>query len=222
MEQFSPNITHSYDNIKTTNAAYPNAVITWSSSNELVFTNQGVYKNPKADTPFDIEVQVGFSNQPDVYTFTKQVIAKSVPPLTAIKNELLSKFETNVHMNIALPSTDEVYGSTITWESSDEQVITNDGVVFQKEYNSQVQLSFTIAYEGETLTHTIPLTVVGYAYEIVADDFLKQFNKLITRNYDNIKTVNYNYPNAVITWSSSNELVFTNLGVYKNRKKTPF
>ncbi|HNZ50478.1 MAG TPA: N-acetylmuramoyl-L-alanine amidase [Bacilli bacterium] len=223
LEQFSPNITHSYDNIKTTNAAYPNAVITWSSSNELVFTNQGVYKNPKADTPFDIEVQVGFSNQPDVYTFTKQVIAKSVPPLTAIKNELLSKFETNVHMNIALPSTDEVYGSTITWESSDEQVITNDGVVFQKEYNSQVQLSFTIAYEGETLTHTIPLTVVGYAYEIVADDFLKQFNKLITRNYDNIKTVNYNYPNAVITWSSSNELVFTNLGVYKKPKEnTPF
>lgn len=50
-------------------------------------------------------------------------------------------------------------------------MITNDGVVIQKEYDSQVQLSLTINYEGKVLSHSLPFTVIGYAYEIVADAF---------------------------------------------------
>ncbi|HPN61614.1 MAG TPA: Ig-like domain-containing protein, partial [Bacilli bacterium] len=95
--------------------------------------------------------------------------------LNAIKKDLLSKVEPSARANITLPSTDEIYGATIAWKSSNEQVITNDGVVIQKEYDSQVQLSLTINYEGKVLSHSLPFTVIGYAYEIVADAFLEQF-----------------------------------------------
>ena len=170
-----------------------------------------------------VTIIVYLEGEDEVFDVSVKVINDVNQELTIIKNKLVEEIGIGSRMNITLPTTEETYGSTISWESSHPEVMTNEGVIFQKEYNTYTDLSFTINLEGQTLEHTILFTVIGYAYEIVADDFLKQFSNLITRNYDNIKTTNYGYPNAEITWNSSDEAVFTNRGVYKKpAQDTPF
>jgi hypothetical protein len=120
--------------------------------------------------------------------------------------------ETNINMN--LPLTDQMYGSSISWTSDNVAVIDNEGRVYQKEFDQSANLTFTITHEQQTITDSILVVVLGYAYELVADDFLKQFSNLITRDYLTLKTTNTNYPNAMITWSSSNQDVFSNAGKY--------
>ena len=116
--------------------------------------------------------------------------------------------------DISLPSTHPDYDAQITWESSDEDSLTSDGEINQKEYDINVNLTISVVYKSINVDDTIDITVTGYALEIVANSFLNQFSKLITRDYNNIKLTHTSYQNATITWQSSNPEVFTNDGIY--------
>ncbi|MGD9605351.1 MAG: N-acetylmuramoyl-L-alanine amidase [Bacilli bacterium] len=196
-----------------TNSSESTKIIFFSGNTDIATVDeQGNVFGQKAG---QVTVIVYLEGEEESFDVTVKVVEDLNASLTTIKSWILEEIGTSTKMNVDLPVTDPTYDSVISWESSNEAVMTNAGVIFQKEYNMSTNLTFTINLNDQELTNSVEYQVIGYAYELVADEFLKQFNSLITRNYDNIKTTNYDYDNAIITWSSSNEAVFTSQGVYK-------
>jgi hypothetical protein len=102
----------------------------------------------------------------------------------------------------------------ISYQSSDPSVIDNSGKVTQGEYDAACDLDIIVKYNNEEVQETVTMTVVGYAFDIVATLFFDQFKNIILRDYT-VSTANSVYPEAQIAWSSSNTSVFTNEGRFR-------
>jgi uncharacterized membrane protein len=207
-------------NIVLQNETESTNVIYFSGNDEIATVdNQG---NVLGISQGEVTILVYIEGEDETFEVQVFVIESPQGILETISSWVKSTVSTEANTNITLPATDLEFNAVITWSSDNEAVVTSSGQVFQ-EFDTTANLTYTIAYESETITETILFTVIGYAYELVADEFLKQFSNLIIRDYPIIKTTNYSYPQAVITWESSNEDVFKTTGVYeKPQLDTPF
>lgn len=69
----------------------------------------------------------------------------------------------SVTHNVKLPSIGVVCGSTITWSSSNTSVISNSGVVTRTSADTNVTMTATITYQGQTATKSFVLTVLKFS-----------------------------------------------------------
>jgi len=188
--------------------------VIYSSSNDLVATVQdGLITAIKAG---EVIITVSLEDYPEV---TKEVtVTVEKTEEEQILDEIMEWSKdfvgTELNMPLMLPSTHPDYSSEIVWESSDEEKLTNTGMISQSKYDQTVDLTITVTYNEASISEVIEVIITGYVPESIANDFLKQFSNLITRSYDELKTTNNSYPNAIITWYSSDTSVFTNDGLY--------
>ena len=73
---------------------------------------------------------------------------------------LLNNAQTNVSKSIILPFV-TIYGGSITWESSNPQILSKEGIVNKQETSQTVTLTATIKYLDKTKKITIDVVVIG-------------------------------------------------------------
>jgi len=118
---------------------------------------------------------------------------------------------TNTITNIDLPTVGAVNASDITWESSDEAVITNDGKVTLTDAEQTATLTATATFEDYTATKTFDITVRAKEDSAIIEELLAKFDFAFA--LDNIRD-DFALPaiadeEAEVVWSSSNEDVIT-------------
>ncbi|HHU56408.1 MAG TPA: hypothetical protein GXZ48_06955, partial [Acholeplasmataceae bacterium] len=216
---------------------YPtiNSTITWTSSHEKIISKEGEFNPPSQDTNVILTAKITLIGSDDTEnsyrTYTKTVKAMVVDEeadnekyleIIASLNEQIPSFTTQ---NINLPSSHNRIACTITWTSSNINVINHDGTVYPKLIPSKATLTATI-----TLPNTREFT---WKKEVTVNSVNNQedLNKVATiKSYlddviPKIVTENITLPTkhptigSTITWKSSDENILSSNGIYGNITK---
>lgn len=176
--QFPDKIYESLENI------YPDIVknynVTWTSSNPEIFSNEGIYTQPAEDTLITINYRVNVTEEIyKDYSFDVLVVVvsddKKINLVSSwIENEIIP--DLNVSEDIALPTTHPILGTTISWTTSDENIISEDGTVTRYVFDRYVELSCTIEYESKILQK-------NYWFTVKALDTTKMTEEEILTNF---------------------------------------
>lgn len=151
--------------------------VSWTSSNTDVITNSGIVNAQKEDTVVTLTGK--FSVQEDDSLVQEKVFTLTVPgdpddsaAVTGAKEALTLGDLSAVKNDIELPSRG-IRGTSITWTTSDETVVTADGVVTRAPGQDKTailtaQISRGEAKETKEFTVTVlgyvPITVDSYVY----------------------------------------------------------
>ncbi|MEK0316744.1 immunoglobulin-like domain-containing protein, partial [Cohnella sp. 56] len=147
--------------------------ITWSSDKDAIISDKGIVVRPSyLEGPQDVVLTatIAKGTVSDVRTFTIKVLPQTQTDQEAVaaaKAALAITFaqgdsEASVTQDVTLPAAG-VDGTTITWSSNDDTIITNEGHVERPVYTASdipVTLTATIAKNGVQDTRTFTLTVL--------------------------------------------------------------
>jgi N-acetylmuramoyl-L-alanine amidase CwlA len=131
--------------------------------------------------------------------------------IDTIANWVKSEVPLETEEDLTLPATDPVNGGKITWMSSDLNIMTDDGEITLQNGQTDLVLLFNIELDGLMKEYSLPIIVYAYTMNEIADEFEDQFGTLITYDLE-IETKVFNI--ASVTWSSSNEYIFSKEGKY--------
>lgn len=124
-----------------------------------------------------------------------------------IEEELPNAIAENIH----LPKQHPTLGGSISWQSSDESLLTNNGNILPGVINQEVTLTYTITIGSIEKIGEHTVLIVGMSVDAVAIAFENQFASVIVRDYTLITSY---YDLFIVSWSSSHEEIFSNQGVY--------
>lgn len=162
-DQFSIIITRNY-NINVNQVE--GFVITWSSSDPTVFSNNGEYIKPLVDTPITLNYTVSFNGE--TKSFTKEVTVQGTTfseKVSEITNWITDEYlpTREISSEISLPSKYEKYNANITWRSGNVGVISTNGTVKQFGFDRYVTLEGAIDINGD-------ISVVDYSLVVAAKE----------------------------------------------------
>lgn len=144
--------------------------ITWSSSNEEVFTNEGEYIKPLIDTPVVISYRIEAT--PELFvegSFEMIVLGASDEEKISIVTSWLQNEQIpdlNISDDINLPTTHPDHGTQIVWSTSDPSVIDLDGNVKQYVFDRYVEVEAKI-YSGDKVRSVV------FWFKVYAKDISK-------------------------------------------------
>lgn len=145
--QFNPIISRNY-NVNTT--FFDGFTVTWTSNNEDVFTNTGTYIQPINATPFSIQYQVTLMDQTETFTLELTARGKAyVDKVNDISAWITENYITSrvITSELQLPTAYEEYNATIEWVSSNQNVISKEGVVTAFPFDRYVSLMAVIHFD---------------------------------------------------------------------------
>ncbi len=145
-----------------------NATVTWKSNNPNVISDEGIVTLPNEETAVTMTATVSDGTYSIERDFVFNVIAEG--NIASLDAEALHLVGNLLHLkeDLYLPSEGR-YKSTITWESSDESVISSDGTINQAPVgggSKSATLTAYISYGGKVETKTFDVTVeeTDYSY----------------------------------------------------------
>ena len=154
--------------------------ITWSSSNEEVFTNEGEYIRPYLDTPIVISYRVEVDKD-HYYEDEFEMVVLGAPDdektqIVAdwLQNEIIP--DLNISGNILMPTTHPDHGTNITWTTGNSRVITTDGKVTRYVFDRYVDVRANI--ESGAM-----VKVVTFWFKVEALDISKMSEEAILENF---------------------------------------
>ena len=220
-----PESTQGNISLITKDSTY-NATILWSSSNEEILTSEGVNKNASFEI---INVTLTY-----VITISEKqregeiIVAvegnRTLIKLNNVEMAILNEVpeETNIH--IKLTKEVPVYNAKIKWSSSDEEILTSEGVNKNKTSDPKyVTLSYVITIDGYTREGQKQVKVLPYLVEqqlTVIEEMIKNsIPKSTVKDIMLIRNV-YEYW-AETNWNSSNENVISKTGDVRNINEKP-
>lgn len=147
--------------------AFENASITWESSDESIMTNDGKITRGEEDKKVTMTATFALS---DNLTAKREYTFNIIHEYTDMDKAMLDLM--NIHLVGNLKnlkedlylSTESEYGSTITWKSDDESVVTNNGEITRAK-SGEGSRSTTL-----TVTATNGEATVSKEYEIVVEE----------------------------------------------------
>ncbi len=166
--------------------------IIWYSSDQDVFTNDGIYIKPLIDTHFEIKYIVTCGNySSDVYS--KEVKAVGVSDYDKI-NEAEKYLKDIVLSDLylttdSLPTKFEKYNIPIIWESSNPDVISADGKIKHFVFERYVTLTGKIILDnGSSRSYTVecivsPLDINKMTEKEIIDNFI---SAIAINTYDGV------------------------------------
>lgn len=192
---------------------YNGIKISYESSDEKVITKDGYINQIYTDELVELKVILEKGNLKE--SFTLYVIVESIPrpiDVESVKQYFNSEFDLNNLTNFdKLPIIiDDI---NISYESSNENVITKDGKINQTNYEEKVLLK--VLLERETIKEVFELNVTVSQLPVVIDvEYIKDY---ITQMYDlNGLTNKDTLPNligdVIVSYESSNDAVITKDG----------
>lgn len=136
-----------------------------------------------------------------------------------IENNIKSSIPESIEGDIVLPTEDLTYNATISWKSSNEEVLTSVGENKNKLLKTDVTLTYTINIKNKQREGTIVVAVNANKYLLQLDRveflMLEKIPEVVCENL-NLPKENPSYK-AQIEWKSSNEEILTIEGVNKNQ-----
>lgn len=102
-----------------------------------------------------------------------------------------------------------------TWQSTNQNIITNDGIVTFPNVDTKVKLLLTLKYRSSKLEKSFDVTVLNKdSIEVISAQMYKDVDsfELIKETAENIELVS-KYKNLDITWTSKNANVISSNGI---------
>lgn len=178
--------------------------ITWESSAPNRLSNTGVVVRPafgQSDATFVLTASI--NNVEKEFSITVPSIKER--PVSLILDDakavlLIANVGDGVSQNIVLPTTvtvvsgTETYTVSVTWAASDAALISNLGVVNRPEENTNVTLTATLSYSGQTTTKTFDLVVLAATDTVLVDNIaeaiaISKNGDAVVKNYVRINGV---------------------------------
>ena len=135
--------------------------------------------------------------------------------LTEVMNSIDIPIETKE--NIELPKTYIINETeiTATWSSSDESIISSEGVIYRSDEDLNVTLSLVLKLNEETLNNTFDVIVLAYEEEVIANQILDLISlpTEITENITLSTSLKYKDNNYKLNWETSNANVLSTKGI---------
>jgi N-acetylmuramoyl-L-alanine amidase CwlA len=131
--------------------------------------------------------------------------------LDKISNWIITEIPTSIDGDIELPTTDPVNGGEITWMSADLSAITDDGQVVLENGFKSTTLSYTISKDGFEKNFTLDITVYSHKMDQVAEEFERQFKRLISYSFE-VETFFFGF--AEVEWTTDDPDTFSNDGEF--------
>lgn len=194
--------------------------VKWNSSDENIISTDGKVTRPVADES-DAEVTLTATMTLNGATRTKVFKVKVIKDFRVIdklniaKENLTVNNIEDVRGNLTLPSQGE-YDSIITWESSNESIITSNangdtpaGVVVRQDEDIEVKLIATLTLEGETVTKEFTAKVKAKVGELNYGGYI--FTYFIGENYSNGEQIYLGTSKDGLNWEevNNNEPILT-------------
>jgi len=146
------------DNKVQSDLEFPTSIlgvpIKWGSNDTAVIGTDGKFTRPDNDVNVKITATVGKSDISKMLTFNVIGVGYTADEkIEYLKTEgVLKGFENaKIASELELPTEDSRFGATITWKSSDESVLKDDGKYANLELaeEKQVTLTATVKYDKE-------------------------------------------------------------------------
>ncbi|APH15383.1 transglutaminase-like superfamily protein [Clostridium sporogenes] len=198
--------------------------IDWKSTNVNIVNNTGKVTRPKAtegDTIITLTATLSKGEAKDTKNFVITVKAKEFTDEELVDISLKDlKLEGNLNSvvdNIKLPTRDEKNKVDIEWRSSNNDILSNTGVV--KRTNKDENITLTAVVKRGTVKKNKEFNVVVKANEAKTEDNLKLISDSL--KIDNINSIEKDISletsldGANIIWKSSNEAIIDNTGKVK-------
>ncbi|WP_281614424.1 immunoglobulin-like domain-containing protein [Flammeovirga sp. SubArs3] len=193
--------------------------ISWVSDNEEVVTSAGVVTPQTTNQTVKLTATVALGELSDSKEFTLIVLNNASKVISDSKEHLQVGFAdgeeaSQVTSDLELITSDG--DVTITWASSNTDVVTADGKVTQQLYDETVELTATLVLGDEQETKTFTVVVANNAEEVV-NDALANVQITYANGEDNTSvisdiTLSGDVNEVTVSWSSSDEEVITNAG----------
>lgn len=194
-----------------------NTVITWVSQNKNIVTDEGhIFKLPNEDRTAILIAHISKGRITEEKTFIIIVKSDSNNPISnelIEARDLLALGEINsVTKDVYLPS-EGLHGITISWQSNDSNVITNEGKVTRPELgkpDSIVTLTAILSKGGEVTSKAFTLTVIAKRdavleklsfnnYAAIIDDNKKIIHLIVPANTDlSLGTIAFEVKNGTL------------------------
>ncbi len=142
--------------------------ISWQSDNNSIITNDGTVSRPSDnDAAITLTATISKSGASDTKAFPVTVKISNTGAVAADKTALAITFASgdsagSVTQSVYLPVTGS-FGSSISWQSDNNTIITNDGTVSRPSFSAgdaHVTVTASLSKSGVTDTKQFPLNVV--------------------------------------------------------------
>lgn len=100
--------------------------------------------------------------------FEKEVVIlkdEDLATIDKIANHIIENTPKNAKENLNLITKYQNYDFVVEYSSSDEEILTNDGIISREDSDKVVKLGFVITYNGETREYQTNIKVVRYSDE---------------------------------------------------------
>lgn len=160
--------------------------VSWESSNEEIIDNLGqVYRSVEVDQEATLTATLSYQDENLEVTFKVTVLAYT--PLELMEKVMKGvTFPSVIAENLVLPD-DFPYGIEAAWESSDETVLTKEGILLSNQIGKNLSLTVTLSLRGVQMDRTFNFSVKSEAHLLL--NRLQDFNENQMTNL--IKTDNY-------------------------------
>lgn len=139
--QFATIITRSYDVISTYYDAYN---VTWTSSNPEVFSNEGIYTSVNTDIMITLDFTVHYGEESENFTHELKVQGMFLSDkIKEINNWIVTNYLPTRYIEgeVKLPTAYPRFDAEITWESSNYNVIDNEGKITRYAFDRYITLT---------------------------------------------------------------------------------
>ena len=108
-------------------------------------------------------------------------------------NEIVKKFNEidSIYENITLVTKDDLRNTTISYESSNKQVLSNTGQYSKPYQDTKVQFAITVTYQNNTKEYTYEFNIKGYKkLENIASSYVyTNYNSLTNEFFDTMDII---------------------------------
>ncbi len=185
--------------------------ITYLSDKPNVITNAGEVTQQPIDTTVNLTITL-FLNQDKLEKEVSVVVLRKIINLEEIYENLIETIDLdNITSNLTLPTV--INDVSIVYESSDETIIDNTGIVTQTHEAQTVGFKITLSYGIDVLNKTEILTVLPNETLLLNHVYDNLFTDFDLNNIDNNIDLKNTFLGTTITYSSSNSSVFSDFGV---------
>ena len=145
-----------------------NAFIFWVSDTPDVISHTGVVTQDTNNHTVTLTYTLSYNDESRTGSFVLTVLGLD-PTIEDIEAALEIGYVSgdsaqHVSQNLTLPTVSTLdLSATISWVSSNPSIITNTGIITRQASNETVTLTYTISYDGGTLSDTIMVVVIAAA-----------------------------------------------------------
>jgi len=185
--------------------------ITYLSDKPNVITNAGEVTQQPIDTTVNLTITL-FLNQDKLEKEVSVVVLRKIINLEEIYENLIETIDLdNITSNLTLPTV--INDVSIVYESSNETIIDNTGIVTQTHEAQTVGFKITLSYGIDVLNKTEILTVLPNETLLLNHVYDNLFTDFDLNNIDNNIDLKNTFLGTTIIYSSSNSSVFSDFGV---------